>query len=200
MLIKKMPQLAIIYLVFIVSGCDVVKLDAEGKPMIPMSASEAASFDNMTPKDIAEKMWDKVIPAATQESVTWHQLKTETANSQSGQTKSYFVKMDGTVSHIQGDEKFREMQISVDGEPIVVQLGTSAKGNSIRDASSFIHFDLFKNQVQFARLSKELNKKAVSGIAMPNVQWQGATINALVAVTVKNKTITYVDPLALTKR
>lgn len=200
MLIKKMPQLAIMCLALIISGCDVVKLDADGKPIIPMSASEAASFDNMTPKEIAEKLWDKVIPAANQESVTWQKLKTETAQVQSGEAKSYFTRLDGTIHAIHGDEKDREMQLSVGGEPVVIQLGTSARGNSIRDASSFIHFDLFKNQVQFARLARELNKKAISKIDMPDEKWQGLGVTALVAVTVKNNTISDIVPLEITKR
>jgi len=200
MFIKKTAHLGIILMMFILSGCDVVKLDADGKPIIPMSASAAASFDNMTPKDIAAKLWDKVIPTATKESKGWEELKSELSKVPSGQSKSFFAKIDGTVSEVGSDPKDKKIKISIGAEQIIVQLGSNIKGNSIRDASSFIQFDLFKNQVQFARLSKELNKKAISGITMPDPQWQGAAVNALVAVTVRDNSVTDIVPLEITKR
>lgn len=201
MFIKKTAHLGIILMMFILSGCDVVKLDADGKPIIPMSASAAASFDNMTPKDIAAKLWDKVIPTATKESKAWAELKAELSKVPSDQSKSFFAKIDGTVSEVGSDPKDKKIKISIGDEQIVVQLGSNIKGNSIRDASSsFIQFDLFKNQVQFARLSKELNKKAISGVTMPDPQWQGAAVNALVAVTVRDNSVTDIVPLEITKR
>ncbi|MDD2341501.1 MAG: DUF2291 family protein [Tolumonas sp.] len=201
MFIKKLPYLGVIILMLILSGCDVVKLDADGKPIIPMSASAAASFDNMTPKDIAARLWGKIIPAASKESKDWVLLKSEISKVPSGQSKSFFAKIEGTVNEVSTDEKDKKMQISVGDEKIIVQLGTNVKGNSIRDASSsIIQFDLFKNQVQFARLSKELNKKAISGVVMPDPQWQGYSVNTLVAVTIRDNNVTDIVPLEINKR
>lgn len=45
-------------------GCDVVKLDQHGKPIIPMSAAEAASLKNMTPAALADKFWDHILSEA----------------------------------------------------------------------------------------------------------------------------------------
>ncbi len=92
------------------------------------------------------------------------------------------------------------MVVTQDQYDISVQIGPIIRGNSIRDAASFINFDDFKNQVQFARLSKELNKKAMENFTRPDSSWTGATVDILAAVTYKGTDVSEVIPLEISKR
>lgn len=183
-----------------VSACDVVKLDANGKPILPMSAEAAASMENMAPKDIAEKLWSRVLEDANKSALSWDKFKTDTANLSSEKGKSYFVKINGTVSQLDLAAKEKTLQLDLGNEVVTLQLGPITRGNSIRDAASFIQFDQFKNQVQFAKLSKEFNKKSLSAIKMPDEKWKGKGIDVVAALTVTNNTITDVIPLEISER
>ncbi len=183
-----------------VSACDVVKLDANGKPILPVSAEAAASMENMTPKDIAEKLWSKVVDEANKSALPWDKFKAETANLSSEKGKSYFVRMNGAISQLNLTTKERTLQLNVGSEVVTLQLGPITRGNSIRDAASFIQFDQFKNQVQFAKLSKEFNKKSLSIVKMPDDSWKGKNIDVVAALTVTNNTISDVIPIEISER
>lgn len=183
-----------------VSACDVVKLDANGKPILPMSAEAAASMENMTPKDIAEKLWGRVLDDANKTAITWEKFKSDSAKVTSDKGKSYFVKINGTVSQLDLAAKEKTLKIDLGSDVVTLQLGPITRGNSIRDAASFIKFDQFKNQVQFAKLSKEFNKKSLGTIKMPDESWQGKGVDVIAALTITNNTITDVIPLEISQR
>ncbi len=190
----------VVWMCTMLSGCDVVKLDQNGKPILPMSVEDATSIKNMTPKDIAEKLWEKVVPEAKEKSITWEKIKTEVKDANSGQSKSYFVSFNGIVNSLDTSTKERSIKINVTGDNVSLQLGPIVKGNAIRDAASFIQFDQFKNQVQFAKLSKELNKKALLGISMPDATWQGKSVDVLAAATISDNGVVDIVPIEITKR
>lgn len=49
----------------LLTACTVVDLDANGKPIMPADPNAKASFDNMTPQQIAQQTWqERVIDAA----------------------------------------------------------------------------------------------------------------------------------------
>ncbi|ACQ93444.1 putative lipoprotein [Tolumonas auensis DSM 9187] len=190
----------VVWMCTMLSGCDVVKLDQDGKPILPMSAEDAASIKNMTPKDIAEKLWGQIVPEAKQKSITWEKIKSEVTTAKSGKNKSYFVSFEGVVDALDTSTKERSIKINVAGDNVSLQLGPIVKGNAIRDAASFIQFDQFKNQVQFAKLSKELNKKALLGISMPDAAWQGKSVDVLAAATISDNGVVDIIPIEIIKR
>lgn len=171
-------------------GCDVVKLDANGRPIIPMSAEEAASLTNLEPQQIADKLWDAILQEA------------ESTDAVSApQQETAFIRISGTVISVDDSKKAATMTVQTKSYgDVTVQIGPIVRGNAIRDAASFIHFDDFKNQVQFARLSKELNKKALQGITRPDSSWQGSQVDILAAATVKETMVSGVIPLDMVKR
>ncbi|PJG85327.1 DUF2291 family protein [Conservatibacter flavescens] len=171
------------------SACEVVDLDSAGKPIIPMTEEEKAALSNMEPKAIADKIWNDVFQEAQN---TTTKLSDNLANDQ-----SYFINLVGTIEQV--DDK-QNISLKVDDQIIVIQAGNIVRGNAIRDANSIIRFDQFKNQIQFARLSKELNKKAIGGITKPDGTWQGKNVEILTALTVKNGQIQDAVPLMINER
>lgn len=179
----------------LLAGCEVVDLDADGKPIIPMSKEEAAAIRNMQPKDIADKLWANIVQDAKANTVNLADFSTKTQND-----KSYFVQFTGKVERLDGQSGAINVVIKTPEQEIPVQIGTIIRGNAIRDASSLISFDQFKNQIQFARLSKEFNRKAMSGITKPDESWIGQDVDVFAAVTVKNGQIQDAVPIEISKR
>ncbi|MFV0447087.1 MAG: DUF2291 family protein [Vibrio sp.] len=175
-------------------GCDIVKLDENGKPIIPMSAEEAASLQNLTPDVLAERFWGDILKEA--QSGASVSIKDHHVDGKA----SEFVRINGVVSSVDDSQKAATMIVTQEQSEVVVQIGPIIRGNSIRDAVSFINFDDFKNQVQFARLSKELNKKAMENFTRPDSSWIGATVDILAAVTYKGTDVSEVIPLEISKR
>ncbi len=173
-------------------GCDVVKLDQNGKPIIPMTAEEAASLKNLTPEALADKFWGDIL----QEANAAKSIELQGAEGKS----SAFVRINGVVDVVDDSKKTATMTVKTGGNDVVVQIGPIIRGNSIRDAASFINFDDFKNQVQFARLSKALNKKAMGNFTRPDGSWSGSQVDVLAAVTFKDAVIAEVIPLEIVKR
>ena len=49
----------------LLTACTVVDLDENGKPIMPADPNAKASFDNMTPQQIAQQTWqERVVDAA----------------------------------------------------------------------------------------------------------------------------------------
>lgn len=194
---KTWPLLAVILVSL--SACDVVKLDAEGHPILPQTAGAVEVIADMTPEQIAEKIWpQEILATARQSAQDWQQLQAAQLSLQAGQQLSHFFQLTGTVESIDRSRRDGVMVLQVGQQPVTVQIGPIVRGNAIRDAAPGISFDEFKNQVQFARLAKVLNKKALSGIQQPDDSWQGKTVNVLLAATVTPDDIKQAVPLALT--
>lgn len=73
---------------------------------------------------------------------------------------TFAVRLDGTI--IAADTESRAATLSIDttgaGKPdAIVQIGPALRGAAIRDALSFISFNDFTNQIDFARFGKAFN-------------------------------------------
>ncbi|MDU8925514.1 DUF2291 family protein [Pasteurellaceae bacterium LIM206] len=186
---RKLKVSLLFTIAFSLTACEVVDLDSAGKPIIPMSEEEAAALSNMQPKDIADKVWDEILQDAKS-------TKTD-LNDQLVDDKSYFIYLTGLIEQI--DDK-QNILLRVGEQTVLIQAGSIIRGNAIRDASPIIRFDQFKNQIQFARLARELNKKAVAGIPRIDGSWQGKNVEILTALTIKNGQIQDVVPLMINER
>lgn len=179
-------------LMLILFACDVVKLDEDNNPIIPMSEEEMASLTNMEPAEIANKLWADVYNEASEKSVDISSYKPE-------DNKSLFIKFSGVIEDVDDEAMVAIAKVRTDNHIIDLQMGPIIKGNSIRDAVSFIKFDQFKNQVQFAKLAKELNKKAVEGVERPDQSWKDSEVSGVAAVTVKDQNYVQAVPIILNK-
>lgn len=184
--------LVIFFASFFVVGCEVVDLDSKGKPIIPMSAEEAASLANKEPKEIAEIIWQDLFIDAEKAP-----LDLQTLDKQKQNDKSYFVTFSGIVEKIDEKSKFVDIHINTGQQVIIAQAGTIIKGNAIRDASSLLSFDQFKNQIQYSKLAKELNKSAVKNLQKLDQNSLGKKVNVLAALTIKDNQIHDVVPMKI---
>jgi predicted lipoprotein len=174
-------------------GCDVVKLDKDGNPIIPMSAEEAASLKNLTPKALADKFWSRIMREAETTSKP-------IGNMSSTDKVSEFIRIEGIVKSVDDSKITGTMTVAANNHNVVLKIGPVILGNAIRDATSFIKFSDFKNQVQFARLSKALNKKAMKNFTRPDASWVGSKVDILAAATYRNTTLAEAIPLEINRR
>jgi predicted lipoprotein len=172
------------------AACHVVDLDENGKPMIPMSAADAGLLKNMTPEEISDKLWPSINKEA-------HEKAIELSTIGKNENLISFVRFQGKVSRFDQTSLKTSLVVNSGSRDIELQIGKIIKGNSIRDSASLISFDQFKNQIQFAQLSKALNKKAINQIGQPDATWVGKTVTVLAALTIKANKITHAVPLEI---
>ncbi len=177
---------------FSLSACEIVELDENNKPIITMSEEEKASLIHMSPEAIADKFWDDIIKEAEEKSV-------DTAHIKGDEQKSLFVKFSGNIEDVILSGKIITVKVNDGGKILDLQFGSIIRGNSIRDGASFISLDSFKDQVQFAQLSKALNKKAIAGVEIPDESWKGTNLSGIIAATVKDGEFTHIVPLKINR-
>jgi len=168
----------------LLSACTVVALDSNGNPIIPTDPTAGPNYANQTPAQIAEGLWaSKILPAAHTQALDWTAIKPAQSRLKDAQTQSVYVRINGKITGLDTDGLERKLTVSVNDQPVVMQLGPIVKGNAVRDAAGFIHFEDFKNQVQFAQVAKALNKQALSGLPPLDAGWVGQSVQVLAAFT-----------------
>ncbi|QHB31574.1 DUF2291 family protein [Yersinia canariae] len=181
-------------------ACTVVDLDENGKPILPVDPNAVVSDYNQPSDKVASTIWvSKVMPFASSNALSWQQVKQQSQPAAGKNSKSYFVRFNGKVMAVETEGREGTMKIAVEGDEQVLQLGPIVKGNAIRDASTFIRFEDFKNQVQYAQLSKALSKRALQDVAKPDASWVGQQVEVLAAVTLAPGGLNNAVPLSLNK-
>lgn len=168
----------------LLTACRVVDLDENGQPIIPPDPNAKASFANQTPAQIAQQTWNsKVLTPAQSHALDSTALKTRAANANN---ESVFVKVQGKVDSVSLDnERERTLTVTVNDQPLQVQVGPMIRGNAIRDATGY-KFEDFTNQVQFAQLSKAYNREAAKHLPKVDESWQQQPVTVVMAVTMRN--------------
>lgn len=167
---KKRIIAALLLLAFAVStmtGCvTIVKTGEEG------TLTGETSFD--ASQNVAD-IWEAgVLPDLTTRAVALDTFLTEAngdLKSLAGQygkysmgtsgELSYVVKGTGTVTEVNQEKKAGYIAITPDGysgtEVVKLQIGTVFKGSAVRDSLSFIKYEDYQNQVEWADVSKSLH-------------------------------------------
>ncbi len=182
-------------------ACTVVDLDENGKPILPVDPNAVVSDYNQPPDKVAATIWvNKVMPFANTNALSWQQVKQQQNQPATGKnSQSRFVRFSGKVVAVETEGREGMMKVAIDGDEQVLQLGPIVKGNAIRDASTFIRFEDFKNQVQYAQLSKALSKRALQDVTKPDASWVGQQVEVLAAVTLTPTNLSNAVPLSLNK-
>ncbi|HDL7056512.1 DUF2291 family protein [Yersinia enterocolitica] len=181
-------------------ACTVVDLDENGKPILPVDPNAVVSDYNQPPDKVASTIWvSKVMPFANSNALSWQQVKQQNQPATGKNSQSRFVRFNGKVVAVETEGREGAIRVAVEGDEQVLQLGPIVKGNAIRDASIFIRFEDFKNQVQYAQLSKALSKRALQDVAKPDASWIGQQVEVLAAVTVSPTGLSNAVPLSLNK-
>lgn len=182
----------------LLTACTVVGLDANGKPIIPPDPHAKASYSNQTPQQVVQENWDsKVMATANDHALDWATAQEKSRTVKEGSSESVFVKASGQVTAFNNsNERERTLEMTINGAPVTVQLGPVIRSNVIRDAAGF-NFEDFTNQVQFAQLTKALNRHAVQQLPAVDASWNGKKVDVVLAVTLKHNAIQDAVALAL---
>ena len=181
-------------------ACTVVDLDENGKPILPVDPNAVVSDYNQPSDKVASTIWvSKVMPFANSNALSLQQVKQQSQPATGKNSQSHFVRFSGKVVAVDTEGREGTIKIAVEGDEQALQLGPIVKGNAIRDASTFIRFEDFKNQVQYAQLSKALSKRALQDVPKPDGSWVGQQVEVLAAVTVTPTGLSNAVPLSLNK-
>lgn len=186
MSLKQWGAVAACCAALLLTACTVVDLDENGKPILPADPNAKASFDNLTPQQIAQQTWkSRVMDAAHQHALDAAAL--DTRRQAAGSTPdSVFVQLTSDVTAVDvSNEREQKLTVSLNGQPLTIQIGPVMRGNAIRDATGF-KFEDFTNQVQFAQLSRAYNREAIKQLPKIDASWVGKPVGVLFAVTLIN--------------
>ncbi|MBU1294932.1 MAG: DUF2291 family protein [Gammaproteobacteria bacterium] len=184
----------------LLTACTVTDLDADGNPIIPKNPNAAVSFADFTLSEVADQLWEpKVFPEATQEFTPWESIKSQLDAQQIDTKQSFFVRLDGTIESVDLGKMRGAITIKVGDTNIDLQVGRIIKGNAIRDASKYVLFDDFKNQIRFAQISREFNNRAMASVGEPDSSWVGEKATVIAAITIDQNTISDAVPIQITR-
>lgn len=159
--------------VFIFSSCTIVKHDqssnsGDGKISYYF---EDGSFNA---KGFVANIWsEKIIPELTSNAIDTVQLISDLkSNRNDAETKygrrkentapyGYIVKDTAVIKAVNTESAAATVELDTlgpDGKNgILIQIGPVIKGSTVRDVLSFIKFSNFKNQMEYADVSREMN-------------------------------------------
>jgi predicted lipoprotein len=143
------------------------------KPLArPGSTSEAAPSKGA---QFANKVWEsKVLPLVQEKAqdlaMIVQEIRVDPAAAgqkygrrESTNPYSYMVKGSGKVLEVHTESQAGTLVLEVPGlnEKIALQIGPVVRGTALRDATGAAPFDQFTNQLDYADVSKEMNRRAV---------------------------------------
>ncbi|QGY28841.1 DUF2291 family protein [Pantoea cypripedii] len=177
-------------LTLLLTACTVVDLDANGNPIMPKDPHAKPGYTNQTPQQIAEESWQsRVAQPAEKQALSWGDMETKSHTLKAGTSESVFVRAGGTVTALDNsNDRERVLTVTINGKPVKVLIGPVLRSNAIRDAAGF-RFEEFTNQVQYAQLTKALNRHAVKQLPAVDASWVGKPLQAILAVTMGPGTV-----------
>jgi predicted lipoprotein len=168
------------------SACTVVDLDADGKPILPKDPNAKPGYTDQTPQQIAEESWQsRVMETANGHALSWADMETKSQTVKAGTSESVFVRASGIVTAFDtSNAREHKLTVTINGKPVNINIGPVLRSNGIRDAAGF-RFEEFTNQVQYAQLTRALNRHAVKQLPKVDESWVNKPVQALMAVTMQ---------------
>ncbi|MDF7650073.1 DUF2291 family protein [Pantoea sp. Acro-805] len=187
---KATGGLVVALMTLMLAACTVVDLDANGNPIMPKDPNAKPGYSNQTPQQIAESSWaTRVQEPAEKQSLSWADMETKSHTVKAGTSESVFVRAGGTVTAFDNsNDRERSLTVSINGKPVKVLIGPVLRSNAIRDAAGY-RFEEFTNQVQYAQLTKALNRHAVQQLPSVDASWVGKPVQALLAVSMSSNQV-----------
>lgn len=180
------------------SGCKIVFDDDKDATAIPDGpegddARNAARIEETFDTQLLPHIRDNALGIAELRTLIADDIEAagaEHANQGSGQGAAWNfpVTGDGTVLEAKLDSRARTVSLDTDGDAaadVTLQLGPVIKGTAMRDAAPFYQFDDFRDQIEFAKLSRALNDRILGLIKVPDGDLIGATVSFLGVVPLK---------------
>jgi predicted lipoprotein len=175
------------------SGCKLVKTsDAEagGNAADPIAALVETTFDAKLVPALRDKAVDlaalrDAIKGGLDKAGENHGVRVGGA----GGGWNFPVKGTATVVNENRSSKAAVAEIDIDGDGVAdaaLQLGPVIKGTALRDTTNLYDFSTFRDQIEYAKLGRALNDKAISKLPGPDMTLKGKRINFLGAVVIRS--------------
>jgi predicted lipoprotein len=136
----------------------------------PLRTTTPPAFDAVV---FAERSWPRVLEEASRTAVDVSAAR-ESLASQDGASapprKAAFVKATGIVTEVDRRSRVGLARVRVaDGlhGEVAIQIGPVLRGTGLRDATSFIRFNDFSNQFEFAAVSNALHDRVLRDVLGP---------------------------------
>ncbi|MGO3408744.1 DUF2291 family protein [Marinomonas sp.] len=180
----------------LLTACTVTDLDENGNPIIPKGPNAVVGYEHLSLSEVADMLWaPKVLPEAKTDFVSWDHIKSQLDAQQITEKNSVFVRLNGVIDAVELGKHRGVIRLNLGDRSVDLQVGRIIKGNAIRDASKFVLFDDFKNQIRFAQISRELNKRAMTTTGTPEESWVGQKATVIAAITISDNRIRDAVPI-----
>lgn len=175
------------------SGCKLVKTsngEAGGTAADPIAELVETSFDA------------KLVPALNEKAVDLASLRGSIKGGLDKAGESHGVRVGGagggwnfpvkgsaTVVDENRASKAAVAEIDLDGDgqaDATLQLGPVVKGTALRDTTNLYDFSTFRDQIEYAKLGRALNDKAVSKLPGADTVLKGKKVNFVGAVVIRS--------------
>ncbi|MDP9835288.1 putative lipoprotein [Neorhizobium huautlense] len=190
---KIMSLLAASLLVASLSGCKLVKTDTDeagGTAVDPIAETVETTFDAKLVPALSEKAVDL---AALQDAIKGGLDKAGESHGTrvggAGGGWNFAVKGSAAVVEENRQSKAATADIDLDGDgkaDATLQLGPVIKGTALRDTTALYDFSTFRDQIEYAKLGRALNDKAVSKLPGADTALKGKRIDFLGAVVIRS--------------
>lgn len=154
----------------VLTGCTIVSIEELE------AAEQSAEFD---PVIFVDGVWEnQVIPAVLSNAVDAPTVLSaieddleaggETYGLFVGGSYNFMISGQGEVTAVDTESRNGTMEVKLNDyqgpATLIVQIGPSIRGDALRDASGTIEFGQFKDQTEFGKVSRELNKRVAPDI------------------------------------
>lgn len=181
------------------AACKIVKT----KPAGEVSANDPAG-DEARMAALVDKTYDsQVLPLIADKAVEAVELRKEIAAGLEAAGKAhglraggaggawnFAIKGSGTV--ISSDRASRAAKLEVDTDSdgkgdVTLQIGPVIRGTALRDVAPFYDFTAFRDQIEFAKLARALNDRAVGAIKLPDGDLVGRKVDFSGALAIRSQ-------------
>ena len=185
-----------------ISGCTIVENAPEGEKAI---AADASGDDARTEIRIETTFDAQLLPYVRDKATPLPDLRAALAgdglekagqalgNQGSGEGAAWNFPVSGTGKVVSAklDTRARVMELDSDGDgtaDLTVQLGPVIRGSTLRDVAPFYDYDDFRDQIEFAKLSRAINDKISKILVVPEGDIVGQTASFVGVVPLKSAT------------
>ncbi len=154
------------------AGALVVLSQAACSPPWTVRPLHGAAEKRFDPVAYVDGIWSQKVVAEATQSALDARSATEPGRKEEGRaSRSFFVSGTGVVTEVDRRSRVGLARIDfvpADGRPdVALQIGPVIRGTAVRDALPFIQFTDFVNQIDFAEVAGELNRRVLETVIAP---------------------------------